>query len=186
GLHVGAWGWGVLSAAEGVGSLAAALWLAGSSRRPTIPGVLAATVAFGLLEVGFALSRLFPLSLALLAGLSAAELIFAALAMTMLQAIAPDHLRGRVMSVAILSFDGSVPIGYLLMGWLSGHWGAPNALLIGALLGLAVAGVGWLARRPAEASAGELLRSPRPSGRRRGGTSATGSGTTQPGTTEAG
>jgi len=46
--------------------------------------------------------------------------------------------------VAILFFDGSLPLGYLLMGWLASGYGAPSALLIGALLSLLVAGAGWL------------------------------------------
>jgi len=46
--------------------------------------------------------------------------------------------------VAILFFDGSLPLGYLLMGWLASGYGASSALLIGALLSLLVAGAGWL------------------------------------------
>ena len=66
------------------------------------------------------------------------------MATTMLQTVAPDHLRGRVMSVAVLFFDGSLPLGYLLMGWLAGRYGAPSAMFIGALLSLLVVGGGWL------------------------------------------
>lgn len=80
---------------------------------------------------------------------------FTTLAVTMLQTVAPDHLRGRVMSVAILFFDGSLPLGYLLMGWLAGRYGAPSALLIGALLSLLVVGAGWIWRQPAEKDAAE-------------------------------
>jgi predicted acyltransferase len=54
------------------------------------------------------------------------------------------------MSVCILFFDGSVPLGYLLMGWLAGRYGASSALLIGAVLSLLVGGVGWMWRQPAE------------------------------------
>jgi hypothetical protein len=56
------------------------------------------------------------------------------------------------MSVCILFFDGSVPLGYLLMGWLAGRYGASSALLIGAALSLMVAGAGWMWRKPAEKS----------------------------------
>lgn len=143
-LHVGAPGFGFLSAASGVGSLVAALWLAWSNQQPTIRRVLIGTLAFGVLEAAFAVSRLYPLSLALIVSVGGAEITFATLAITMLQTIAPDHLRGRVMSVCLLFFDGSVPLGYLLMGWLAGRYGAPGALLTGALLSLLVAGAGWL------------------------------------------
>ena len=92
----------------------------------------------------FAMSRLYPLSLALIASVGGAEIAFTTLAVTMLQTVAPDHLRGRVMSVAILSFDGSLPLGYLLMGWLASRYEAPSALFIGAMLNLLVVGAGWL------------------------------------------
>jgi hypothetical protein len=49
----------------------------------------------------------------------------------------------------LLFFDGSLPLGYLLMGWLSVLCGAPIAMLIGALLSLLVAGAGWMWRKPA-------------------------------------
>ncbi len=149
-LHVGAAGFGSLSAAIGVGSFLAALWLAWSNRPPTVRGVLLGALVFGALEAGFAVSRVYVLSLALIAGVGFAEIAFAMLATTMLQTISPDHLRGRVMSVAILCFDGSLPLGYVLTGWLASRFGAPPGLLICALLCLLVAGAGWLWRKPAE------------------------------------
>jgi len=151
-LHVGATGFGFLSAASGVGSLIVALWLAWSHQQPTIRRVLIGTLAFGGLEAVFAVSHVYPLSLVLIASVGGAEIAFATLAITMLQTSAPDHLRGRVMSVCILFFDGSVPLGYLLMGWLAGRYGPSIALLIGALLSLLVAGAGWLWRNPAGTS----------------------------------
>ncbi|HLZ81301.1 MAG TPA: hypothetical protein VKP04_06690 [Ktedonobacteraceae bacterium] len=63
--------------------------------------------------------------------------------MTTLQTVTPDHLSGRVISVQVLFFDGSLPLGYLLMGWLSGLCGAPIVMLIGAFLSLVVVGAGW-------------------------------------------
>jgi hypothetical protein len=50
--------------------------------------------------------------------------------------------------VATLSCDGSLPLGSLLMGGLASRYGAPAALLAGALLSLLVAGAGrlWMPR----------------------------------------
>lgn len=149
-LHVGATGFGLLSAATGVGALLAAFWLAWGNRQPTIRGVLSIMLAFGVLEAAFAVSGLFAVSLALITAVGFTEEAFAVQAMTTLQAIAPDRLRGRVMSVQALFFDGSLPLGYVLMGWLAGLYGAPAAVLIGALLSLLVVGAGWLWRHPAE------------------------------------
>ena len=79
-------------------------------------------------------------------------------ALAVLQTATPDRLSGRVMSVQVLFFDGSLPLGYLLMGWLSSLFGAPAALLIGAALCLLVAGAGWAWRRPAEKDFAEATR----------------------------
>jgi MFS family permease len=154
-LKVGATGFGFLSAATGIGALIATLWLAWSHQRPALRSILLGSLVFAVLEAAFALSRIYFLSLALIASVGAAEIFFATLAITALQTIAPDHLRGRVMSVYILFFDGSVPLGYLFTGWLAGLYGAPMALLIGAILALLTGGVGWIRRKPAEVSFAE-------------------------------
>src|SRR5712691_376467 len=157
-LHVGATGFGFLSAASAIGSLISALWLAWSNQKPTIRRVLIGMLVFGVLEAVFAVSHIYPLSLVLIASVGFAETTFAQLSITMLQTVAPDHRRGRVMSVTLLFFDGSVPLGYLLMGWLSGLYGASIAVLIGALLSLVVAGAGWIWRKPAEKDLAESAR----------------------------
>src|SRR5207253_3107025 len=81
-LHVGATGFGFLSAAIDVGSLCAALWLAWGNQQPTIRRVLIGILVFGVLEMGFAVSHLYLLSLALIASVGFAETAFAAQAMT--------------------------------------------------------------------------------------------------------
>ncbi len=149
-LHVGATGFGFLSAATDVGALLAGLWLAWSNRQSTLPHVLIGILVYGVLEAAFALSHLYFLSIVLIAGVGFMETTFATQALTMLQSDVPDHLRGRVMSVQVLFFDGSLPLGYVLMGWLSSLYGPSPALLTGALLCLAVTGFGWLWRKPAE------------------------------------
>ncbi len=157
-LHVGATGFGLLSAALGVGALLSALWLAWSNQKSAIRRVLIGMLVFGVLEAVFAVSRIYLLSLVLIASVGFMENAFAAQALTTLQIVTPDHLRGRVTSVQVLFFDGSLPLGYLLLGWLSGLCGASLALLIGALLSLMVAGAGWMWRKPAERDLAEPAR----------------------------
>lgn len=149
-LHRGASAFGFLSAAIGIGALLAALWLAWTSRTPTIRGLLLAMLLFGALEAVFAVTHVYVLSLALIGAVGFAENTFATQALTLLYALVPDRLRGRVMGVQVIFFDGSVPMGYLLLGWLSGLYGASTAILIGATLALVVTGAGWLWRGPAE------------------------------------
>jgi hypothetical protein len=158
-LHVGSTGFGFLSAALDIGALLSTLWLAWRNRQPTIRGVLIGMLVFGVLEAVFAASRIYLLSLVLIASVGFMETTFAARGLTILQTVAPDHLGGRVMSVQVLFFDGSLPLGYLLMGWLSGLLGAPIALLIGALLSLMVTGAGWLWWKSAEIDVAESAHS---------------------------
>lgn len=156
-LHVGAEGFGFLSAAMGIGALLSALWLAWNNQRPTRRNVLIGMLLFGALEAVLAFSRLSFLSALLVAGISFAEEAFATQATTALQILVPDHLRGCTTGVQILFFDGSLPPGYLLVGWLSGLYGAPPTLLICGLLSLAIAAVAWFWKKPALSPAGPLL-----------------------------
>jgi predicted MFS family arabinose efflux permease len=155
-LHVGARGFGFLSAASAIGALLSALWLAWSNQQPTIRRVLIGMLVFCVLEAVFALSRIYFLSLVLIASVGFVETAFAQLSITILQTVTPDHLRGRVMGVCILFFDGSVPLGYLLTGWLAGLYGASIGLLICVLLSLLVALAGWVWRKPAEKNVARL------------------------------
>ncbi|GCE07988.1 MFS transporter [Dictyobacter aurantiacus] len=143
-LHGGPESFGFLSAAMGTGALLASLWLAWNNEQPTFRRVLISMLIFAVLEILFALSGWYVLSLILIAGVGGLEIDFAAQAMTALQTAAPDHLRGRVMSVQILFFDGSLPLGYLLIGWLSGLFGPQPAMFTGAILCLLVTAVGWI------------------------------------------
>ncbi len=59
---------------------------------------------------------------------------------------------GRSYGEQPIFFDGNLPLGHLLMGWLAGHYGAPIALLIGLLLSLLTVGAGWIWRHPAKMS----------------------------------
>ena len=160
-LHSGALGFGFLSAAFGLGSLFSALWLAWGNRRPSIQHILTGALAFSVLEIFFALSHLYVLSLVLIAAVGFAQIVFSATANTTLQTVTPDYLRGRVMSVYMVVFAGSVPLGNLFTGGMAHLYGAPIALLIGACLSLIAAIAGWILRSPAEKSLAEasLIRS---------------------------
>jgi MFS family permease len=160
-LHAGAVGFGFLSASFGLGSLFSALWLAWGNRRPSVQHLLLAALAFSILEIFFALSHLYVLSLILIAAVGFAMIVFSATSNTALQTVTPDHLRGRVMSVYMVVFAGSVPLGNLFTGGLAHLYGAPIALLIGAGLSLVAAIVCWILRSPAEKNLAEtsLIRS---------------------------
>ncbi len=154
-LHVGAEGFGFISAAFGVGSLISALWLAWGNKRPSIGPLLLWAIVFCIAEAVFAISHLYSISLLLIAAVGFAQIAFSAMSNTALQTVTPDHLRGRVMSVYMVVFAGSTPIGNLFTGILAHFFGASIALLSGAGLSLIAAISGWILRKPAEKSVAE-------------------------------
>jgi MFS family permease len=82
--------------------------------------------------VAFSLSRSLWLSALILVFVGLTMILNNALANTLLQTIAPDELRGRVMSAYAFVFVGMGPIGALLSGGVADLVGAPAAIAIGA------------------------------------------------------
>ncbi len=142
-LHSGAVGLGFMTAAVGMGALLAALTLA-SQRRPSTAAMLGGALAFGVALGGVAMSRWFPVTIALLIALGIAGTLFTATANATLQLSTPDHLRGRVMSLYMLLFTGSTPIGGYLTGRMAEHLGVAETVSIEAALCLAGFAMGAL------------------------------------------
>ena len=148
-LDIGAGGLGVLTAAIGVGALVGALGVAvlrpgGGSGRLVLVGLAVASVAL----ITFALSTVLVVSLVALAVLGAAQVAYYATTNTLLQVIVPPRLRGRVMSLYILTSWGAIPLGNLLAGFVAERYGAPAALAAGGLITLGVAVVVGLTYHP--------------------------------------
>ncbi|HZU07517.1 MAG TPA: MFS transporter [Chloroflexota bacterium] len=135
-------GYGFLSSCLGLGSLAAALAVAGR-RRATRRQMLVAAAGFSLLLGLIALSPWYAATAALLVLLGGAGIAFSATAQTLLQYAAPGPLRGRVMSLYTLLFAGMTPLGALTVGGLSETLDVRSALgLLGVLCALGTA-VTW-------------------------------------------
>jgi len=129
-LKVGSVGQGLLLTSAGVGALIGALGIAslGSFRRKGML-LLAGASMFGLSLVAFSCSTWMPLSMAFLfiAGLSNTS--YTAQAQTIIQTLAPDQMRGRVLSIYMLS-RGLMPLGSLLAGALASWLGGPSAVML--------------------------------------------------------
>ena len=138
-LHVGSVGFGVMTSVLGIGSLAAALTMA-YTHRATERQLLLGAGAFSLILILVGLSHWFVLSLFLLAVLGYAGITFTATANTRMQLSAPDHLRGRVMSLYVLLFVGTTPLGSFLLGQTADGLGVQTAIvLFGAISAIGVA-----------------------------------------------
>jgi MFS family permease len=158
-LHVDAGGYGGLLTANGVGATIGALALA--TARPPRPGLvmLGMLTAFSLLLAAFASSASYYLSLALMVVIGGTMVGYMSLTNTTIQSIVPDALRGRIMSLYILSFFGTAPLGGLVTGVLAQSLGAQAAVFIGAAVCGVCAVVMWVtARRVYRASSAVLAR----------------------------
>ena len=134
-FHLGETGLALMMGAAGAGAFLGALTLAylGDFKRKGW-SVLGGAIAFGLWVMAFAQSRNLILSLISLLAVGFAVVISIAVSNTLLQKLVTDEMRGRVMSMFILSFLGTMPIGNLLGGILSQRFGAPATLMAGGLV----------------------------------------------------
>jgi MFS family permease len=146
---------GLLMSAAGLGALLGALWLAARRGVRGLSAVITgAAAAFGVGLVAFSASRTLLLSLPLLVLAGAGMMILAAAVNTVLQTIAPPHLRGRIMSLYAMAFMGMGTIGSLAAGWLATGLGAPVTVALGGS-GCVAAAI-WFARK--RAALRELIR----------------------------
>jgi MFS family permease len=145
-LHGGADIYGVLQSAAGLGALIGAIFLAARKSVVGLGRWLVFTPAlFGLALIAFSFSTTLWLSLLLLLVAGFAMMVQMAASNTLLQTIADEDKRGRVMSFYTLAFLGVAPLGSLLAGWLASVIGAPNVVRLGGVCCIAGAGAFALA-----------------------------------------
>jgi MFS family permease len=131
-LHVGASGLGFMMAATGVGAVVSALALAAFGPHMRKGAILLWTgPVFGAAIGLFALTRWMPLVLVILPVAGGAMILNTAVTNTLIQALVPDSLRGRVMGFYAFVFMGMAPFGAFQAGWLAEQLGAPAAVMIG-------------------------------------------------------
>lgn len=96
--------------------------------------VLSGAFFFALCLIGFARSTNLIISLTFIFGMGFAIVSCVAVVNTLLQQLVTDEMRGRVMSMFILSFIGTMPIGNLIAGAAAEHFGAPRTLQTGGII----------------------------------------------------
>lgn len=164
GLHVGATGYGFMTAAMGAGAVIGGLIVATIGRTGLKPLVLAAS-AFGAVIALAALAPSLPVALIALALVGWASISFMATGNSTLQLEAEPTMRGRVMSLWFVAFQGTTPIGGPIVGAVMATAGARAGLGIGAATCLLAATMGGLALRRRHRSALPAKPSPAPASR---------------------
>ena len=133
-LHGGSHTQGFLMSAVGLGALIGALFLASRKNVRGLGKIIAFSAAlFGAGIVIFSFSNLLWLSLFAMVLTGFGMMVQMASSNTVLQTLADDDKRGRVISLYATAFMGMMPFGSLLAGSVAKIIGAPNTLLIGGL-----------------------------------------------------
>jgi MFS family permease len=139
-LEAGVRGLGLMMGSVGVGALAGGIWqaaLSSKARRGRVVIFGAFTLSTALLLFSFSRSLL--LSVIILAFVGLASISMLASTNTLLQTLAPDHLRGRVLGFYTTAFMGVMPIGSMIVGTAAAEYGAPYTIAAGAIICLIVA-----------------------------------------------
>lgn len=144
----GAGEYGLLGSILAIGSLGGAL-LAARRERPRLRFLLAAAVAFGVIEIAAGLMPTYVTFAALLPLMGLATLTMITSANAIIQVTTEPVMRGRVAALYLMIFMGGTPVGAPIIGWVGETFG-PRWTLIGggalSLLGVALA-LGWYLHR---------------------------------------
>jgi MFS family permease len=142
-FHGGPGLYGGLYAAMGVGALSGALYMANRGR-PTMLLLITAALIFGIGLLLAAGIRILPLELLVLVPAGAGMTLFQAGTNSSLQLRAKPEFRGRVLSIYVLLFNGTTPLGGPLIGWVAQQFGADAALAVGGATAVLAAALAYL------------------------------------------
>lgn len=128
----GAGSYGVMASLMGVGAVAGGLISAARSR-PKARSLCLAAIGWGAAITAAAVAPTLPLELIALVFVGYGSITFNSYAKTTLQLAADPTMRGRVMALWFLAWQGSTPIGGPLVGWIAQETDARWALVAGGI-----------------------------------------------------
>lgn len=130
----GSTGLGLLQGAAGVGGIAGSFWVALRGDSPNkLRMLMSSLLAFSGTLFLFAISPWFLLALPLVLIADVFASIFTTVNNTAIQILIPDEVRGRVMSLMMMTF-GLTPLGTVPVAAMAESYGAPVAVAIAAVV----------------------------------------------------
>ena len=139
-LHTDTVGLGLLRTAPAIGAAIVAFMLATRPLTRHVGGwMLGAIAVYGVAMIGFALSTLIILSMAMLAITGAADMISVYIRQSIIQLSTPQSMRGRVSSVEFMFISASNELGEFESGVAARFLGPIGAVLMGGILALVTA-----------------------------------------------
>ncbi len=135
-FHIGATGLGVMNALSGIGAMVGTLLFVLASTRLKRGGrlLIILCIAAGMTSLLFAFAHDIHIALPLLIIMGSCTVVSMTITNTTLQAMAPEEIRGRVISIYVMITFGLAPLGSLIAGWVAQDIGAPATLAIGGSL----------------------------------------------------
>ena len=133
---------GYINSFIGLGAICGSVFLASLKPKTDLKIVLLInTIVFGVSLALFSHLVNFPLAMLFTAiagfGMMSQTTIF----MTIIQVNSDKEMRGRMMSYVAMAYFGMLPLGSLLIGFVSQHIGSPNTLLCEGLIAIIMAAV---------------------------------------------
>jgi MFS family permease len=133
-LNVGEVGYGLLISAQAIGSVTAGLVVSQIAViRKQGPVFLSAVIIFGLATIAFGLSNSFLFALLALICIGAADTVSTIIRNTIRQLQTPDHIRGRMISINQIFFQGGPQLGEVEAGLAAAAFGVPFAIISGGI-----------------------------------------------------
>jgi MFS family permease len=146
-LKVGEIGYGWLSSAQAIGSVAAGVVVSQvQNLRKQGLVFLIAVVIFGSTTVLFGATSAFTIAMLALILMGAADAVSTIIRNTIRQLNTPDHIRGRMTAVNQIFFQGGPQLGEVESGIIASLFGVPAAIIsggIGCIVGAALIVLKW-------------------------------------------
>jgi MFS family permease len=148
-FHWGATGYGLMNLAQGTGSFVGGLTVAKRGRTGAM-FLTAIAAVFSLAVLATALAPNMWLEMIFLLVVGATGTSFIGAGNATLQVETAPQMRGRVMSLWAMAFQGSTPIGGPIAGYVANEAGARISLVMGAAAAVAATVLGLLTRGSAD------------------------------------
>ncbi len=135
-LHVGPEGLGFLYAAPAIGAIGAGLLLSFFHHHQLHNQgkiIIISIILYGAATIGFGMSKYLPLSIFFLIMVGFWDMVSSVIRNTIRQLITPDHLRGRMVSIMRIFFQGGPQLGDIEAGLLAAAAGGPISVVVGGL-----------------------------------------------------